>query len=305
MRFQLPFLCALFLCVGSLQAQFIGQNLQWYIGPHVGAMHYNGDLSKSSVPNMDVVNPGGGIQGYFQYRRWFGLQLSYTVGRLNGSDSLVSDARADRGFDFVTTIHDFSLNGKINLLFHNRHKKNFGQWMWQPRLLLGIGYFRYNPRTQLNGAWIELQEIGTEGQHLSGSADGTEYPDPYRLWALNYRVGGEVSFDIGGKTRGGARYKRRASLDLFFFYVRANTDYLDDVGGGEYPKSADLAYSEHPETLRELSYPQYLQEEEGVTFDTTRGNPDTMDGWFYYGITLSYQIDSRGRRRGGFGPRRF
>ena len=303
MRYTILFLIFFFAGVSASKAQFIGKEFQWYIGPHIGAMNYYGELSPSSVPTFDYINAGGGIQTYIQFRRYFGLQFMYTLGRLNGNDSLISDDRAGRGFNYVSTIHDFTLNGKINLFFYNKHKKNFGQWMWQPKLLFGVGYFRYNPRTQLNGAWIELQELGTEGQHLRGSTDGTEYPDPYKLWALNYRVGGEISIEVGGKTRGRARYKRRATLDFFFFYVRTNTDYLDDVGGGQYIRSEDLAFADQPETLKELAYPRRLGENEFPRDGQTRGNPDTNDGWFQYGVTLSYQLNARGRRRGGFGPR--
>lgn len=303
MKYLFGILVAVFLTVSGLQAQFIGKEMQWYIGPQFGAMNYVGDLSKSSVPSTGYLNPAAGIQAYGQYRRLFAIQFSYMAGRLSGADSLVSSARAARGYDFVTTIHDFSLIGKLGLLFHNRHKKNYGQVMWQPKLLFGAGYFRYNPRTKLNGAWIELQEIGTEGQHLTSSANGTEYPDPYKLWALNYKLGGEISFDIGGKSRGKGRYRRRATLDFFLLYTMSRTDYLDDVGGNQYVRKQDLVYSDRPETLRALAYPD-IDNAEIADYDYSRGNPDTMDGWFVYGFALSYQIDSRGRRRGGFGPRR-
>ncbi|GEM_PF-2638421 len=305
MKHLIGLLIAVLLGITGLQAQFIGKELQWYIGPQFGAMNYIGELSKSSVPSPDYLNPAAGVQTYVQYRRLFGLQFSYMAGRLNGADSLVSPERGtNRGFDFITVVHDFSLIGKLNLLFHNRHKKNYGQWIWAPKLLFGVGYFRYNPRTKLNGAWIELQEMGTEGQHLTSSVDGTAYPEPYSLWAFNYKIGGEISIDIGGKTRGRGRYRRRATLDFFGYFTHARTDYLDDIGGGNYIKKADLAFSDRPETLRVLAYPENLQED-NATPNITRGNPDTMDGWFFYGVSLSYQIDARGRRRGGFGPRRF
>ena len=183
----------------------------------IGGMYYQGDLHETSIPDFRTVKLayGGGL--HYQANDFFGFQLNYLRGKLEGDDVYaISPAKRNRNLRFLTNIDDISLRLTINLLREYPYR-------FVPYAIAGIGVFHFNPLH--NG--VPLQPLQTEGV-------------TYSLWQPNVPLG------LGVKYRFGCRF----GVKLEAVYHKLFTDYLDDVSGA-YPdpssfSSAAAAYYSDP-----------------------------------------------------------
>ena len=267
----------------SANAQYKKREWHVYGGPSVGAMYYIGELSKSSLPSNGYVKPSIGARLSVQYKSVIAFQASYTFGGLAGYDSLVSEARAQRGYEFTTQTHDVEMFMKVTLLNHNKKLTRRQKTVFHPKLLLGIGMLNFAPKREYNGQTVDLRTLGTGGQNFGGT-----YPEPYGNWALGLKIGGEYSFQTGPRT----------FIDFYWHYTATRTDYLDDVGGGPHIDVADLESSGNAELLSNLAYAEVFDGDVPSTPGNTRGNPLTNDGYFNFGFAVSYRFTdvARGNR---------
>ena len=182
------------------------------IGFSVGAMNCNTDIG-GQVMDLQSFRPSGGIYAAVLYKQKIGLRLQGTVGEVTASDTRVyRRALKFRNLDFTSTIKEISLLAEIHPL--NILSQNSATPALSPYLLIGVGYFGFDPRTKLGDRWVDLQPLHTEGEGFPE----TGRPD-YKLSALNIPVGG------------GLRYRISDRLTLYgeAVYRVLTTDYLDDV----------------------------------------------------------------------------
>lgn len=270
-------LCIFIIAPTLLHAQYKKRLWHTYAGPSAGAMYYVGELKKNSWPQKTYTHGSIGARAMTQYKNTIALQVSYTFGGLSGYDSLVNEVLINRGFSFTTRTHDIEMFLKLTLLNHNKVLTRKTKLLVYPKLLAGIGYLNFKPMREYDGRKVDLRALGTEGQHLGVG----KYPAPYAKWALGIKLGGEISIYYGPKT----------TIDFFGYYTFAKTDYLDDVGGGNYIDVDDLLKAEDPALLTALAYAKIY---EGAAPESTpshaRGNPETNDGYFNFGVALSYRL---------------
>ncbi|MFM7837973.1 MAG: hypothetical protein ACKO6K_00280, partial [Chitinophagaceae bacterium] len=102
------------------------------------------------------------------------LRIQLGWGRVSGADSLISKE---------SLLSDFRL--QRNLHFNSRIQEALVMVQWEPELLRkrlpssgyslyflgGLGLYHFNPLAQLNGNWIALHDLHTEGQGFP------EYPE--------------------------------------------------------------------------------------------------------------------------------
>ncbi|MEO6290205.1 MAG: hypothetical protein ABIO76_09805, partial [Ginsengibacter sp.] len=86
-----------------------------------------------------------------------------------------------------------------------------------PYVVMGVGYFHFNPQAKLNGNYVNLQPLSTEGEGFS------EYPNVavYKLSQICFPVGIGGRYDLSPLVNIRAEIVSRILL----------TDYLDDVSG--------------------------------------------------------------------------
>lgn len=262
-----------------LLTSFIGKsqrttdfNLLIYTGG--GVDYYTGDLKDNILPELDYLKPFGTIGVDLRFRNIFHIGLGYFQGNVIGADRLGNN-NPTRNFEFKSYIKDYHLLAKINL-FNFRGRRAF-----TPGILFGAGLFNFDPQIYANEKWVRAQPLGSEGQNLGGS-----YPSPYQLTSTNIKIGIEFTY----------RLSCRWFLDVYTFFNKTQTDYLDDVSG-LYPNYEALLASENGATIVNYTY----------TYDngfippanTNRGNPNFKDGYWNIGININYQLTGSCRKNPG------
>lgn len=229
----------MFLSVRS-SAQYYFYNDSYYetpvlfeVGASIGAMNCLTDIGGNKGIgakftkdlNIGRTEFTGGAYLSIMYKYTVGLRLEFNYGQVSAYDSVLSDvpktdiarARYNRNLSFRSTISEVAAVAEFHPLFA------FIDWnaregeppRWSPYVLGGISYFSFNPQAKINGRWVDLQPLSTEGQGFA------EYPDrkPYKLNALGIPIGAGVKYELSPTF----------NLRLEFMYRASNTDYLDDV----------------------------------------------------------------------------
>jgi hypothetical protein len=176
----------------------------------------------------------------------------------------------NRNLNFRNKMTELSMLLEIN--FHPYGLGEIGEG-FTPYVFGGLAYFTMNPETQVNGNYVELIPLATEGQ---GSEDG---PAAYKRGQM------AIPFGVGIKTGLG----KRLAFNLEWGIRRTWTDYIDDVSG---------VYAD-PDVVRDISgdLGRELADRTivpiGFNGDNTgmaRGNPENRDWYFYSGVILSYRL---------------
>lgn len=258
MQRQFSVLLFCFLVYTTLTAQFVD------IGFTFGSMFYSGDISPSDPRAMiQEMRPAGGIFCRLSSSNVFSTRFSLNLGSVQGDD--FRNNREQRGLAFRTNITEFSAIGELHAwrIRHTEYSFTF------PYLYGGVGLFHFNPRREVDGEWIELQPLGTEGQGIPG------YAQRYNLTQFFVPFGAGIKF-ITRKVTFGFEFGPRFLL----------TDYLDDVTGAEV-NHRDIFINNGP-LAAQLSRPA-LGGEEGV--DQTYRRGVTSRDWYYMmNITVSYNF---------------
>lgn len=279
MKMFKPFL--VFLLIFSFcQTKAQSRKRDWHLygGPSIGAMYYVGDLKDDNLPASGYMHASVGLRAQSQYKNIFAIQGSYTYGGMSGYDTLIARPWApSRAYEFTSKTHDFEVFLKYTIFNQKKKVTRSTKFVFYPKLLVGLGFLNFKPMREYQGQMIDLQALGTEGQYI----DNAIYPDPYSNWAVGFKLGSETSIVIG----------RRTTLDFYSYYTYAQTDYLDDVGGGPHINYEDLASAPNSDVLSALAFPRAAQgnlEEAIPTYP--RGSAAYKDGYFCFGMALSYRF---------------
>ncbi len=221
----------LFLVLGKVQSQLLRAEVA------LGSSMYSGDLN-SGIPNIKDVRAAMSIGLTYDVADKFRFRARYTAAKVTGDDRFSS--RADfqkRGLNFFSNISEISLLGEYDFC-------NQEQYSLIPYIFGGLGYYSFNPKTNdKNGNIVELANIGTEGQFLTGNPKGKG--QTYNLNQMNLQAGA------------GIRYQLTEDIDLGaeFCFRYLFTDYLDDVHSSFYVKASEFNMSDPAQKLAyELSF---------------------------------------------------
>ncbi len=247
----------LFIILTSLSAQ--SQKNEF--GITAGGTYYMGDLN----PNMHFAMSriGGGAIYRRNINEHFAIRLNGLYGSVQANDAVIG-YNTERNLNFRSSIIEISAQTEINFLpFINGGKDNPNSFY----LLAGAGAFRFNPKADVNGQWIELRPLGTEGQ-------GSElYPDRQVYSKYSY----VLIFGVGMKFV----VSERMSVGIEWAMRRTGTDYLDDVS---------TTYTD-PSILSDAgSLLADRSENNSATIGSYRGNPYTKDWYSFAGLTITYNI---------------
>ena len=294
----------LFLFAGSQsKAQYYFYDGKYYendlvfeAGGSLGAMNAFTDLGgrkgigKKFVKDFNFKNTQfcGSIFFGAVYKNEIALRIEGTFGQIHAYDSILkkvapsTNGRYERNLSFRSTITEIMVAAEFHpfYIFGNYNDDHYPPPV-SPYLLLGIGYFHFNPQAKLNGNYVDLQPLSTEGEGFS------EYPNR-TVYSLN-----QISFPAGI----GARYDLSAILNLRAEIVTRflTTDYLDDVSVRYIDPSV---FANHLSGLK-LSQALLLNDRHkpgAVTAhpDGIRGRPNNNDSYITFNVKLGLTL---GRER--------
>jgi len=242
--------------------------------------------------NMGKTQLAGSFYVGATYKYAITLRAEVTIGKIAADDKVLQSVAAstfgryERNLSFRTNISEFMLAGEFHPMFIFMPKDN-DDWtppLVSPYLLAGVGLFHFNPQANLNGKWVDLQPLNTEGQGSS------KYPErtPYKLNQVCIPVG------IGARYELGSSFFARAE----FVYRITNTDYLDDVST-DYPDPT--VFDTYPTAKRNTALLLYARQKELdptyiVTEGDQRGSPKHKDSYMSFNLKIGY-IFGREKRR--------
>ncbi|MBC7830047.1 MAG: hypothetical protein H7122_20040 [Chitinophagaceae bacterium] len=264
-------------------------------GISVGAMNCFTDLggkkgkgkSFAKDLNWTSTHATGGFYVSIVYDQLFAVRAEACLGKVSASDNVLqydhSSARDryHRNLQFRSNIAELSITGEffpLSLLGSESYP------LFSPYLLAGVGFFRFNPQAELNGQWIDLHPLHTEGQGFK------EYPhkNDYKLIQLNFPLGMGVRYEIS------ALFNLRVEIVYRFL----KTDYLDDVSTQYIDPSAFYAnLNARDATEAKILADRGPELRPGIfkKAGEIRGNPQNRDSYFSWNIKWGMILNRKRR----------
>lgn len=249
-------------------------------GITLGVANHSGDLAKGEdffLADMHVkaFRPAFGILYRNNFSKFASFRSSLTIGQIMGDDAFSSnEAQVERNLHFKSNITDIVLMLEWNILpfkiGHYKHK-------FAPYIGAGVGGFMFNPKAELDGRWVALQPLGTEGQGLQEYTERVKYSK----MAFNIPLAFGLKFNLS----------RYVAMGIELQYRHTFTDYIDDVST-IYPNTS-YYYNNYVQALADeaaaLSYRGASASPENIE-GLQRGNPNKKDSYFFTMLTFSYSI---------------
>ena len=260
-RIKLIFIIAFAFSL-STKAQQFKPNTE--IGILLGTSYYLGDLNTTHF-NQPLAAAGLIIRKNIDKRFVYKAEVMYLNIKSDERNSEDTIAK-NRGLHFKSPIYE--LSGQVEFNFLPFQPEN-PLYTWTPYVYTGISIFHFNPKAEnKNGEWVDLQELGTEGQGT------TLFPDRKKYSLVQYAIA------MGG----GVKIAVNPSFNIILEYgVRKTfTDYLDDVS------------TTYPGDLLDMTdEANYMSDPSGThQLGEQRGNPDKKDWYSFAGITLSFKLNN-------------
>ena len=256
-----------FITLGfTADAQYKENTEVGFIG---GVSYYLGDLNTTHFNNS---LPFGGIviRKNIDRRFSYKAELLYLNIAADDRNDATDTIAIDRDLHFRSPVYE--LSGQIEFNFLPFEAGN-ALYTWTPFVYTGLSFFHFNPQAEnKEGLWVNLQELGTEGQGSTSFPERTKYP----LTQLAIPLGGGLKIAIN------------PSFNIILEYgVRKTfTDYLDDVSK-TYPQTNGGDIRDITNASYEMSDPTGTH----VAGDQ-RGDPDKKDWYSFAGITLSFKLNN-------------
>ena len=242
-------------------------------GLWLGGTNYFGDLNTSfSFADMGLA---GGVGLRYNFNTRVALRIATNFGRIAADDADSDNLfERSRNLSFRSNVADAGLFLEFNFLPYEHGSRDY---FWTPYLYTGFGVTKFEPQAQIDGQWVDLRPLGTEGQFK-----GEEYSLISNHWVL----GGGIKIDLSYEW----------SLNFEISSRRMKTDYLDDVST-VYPEMDDLEdfrgalavrLSDRSVELPDEFFTENNLERPIGTPGAQRGNSRTKDYYIYFGVGLMY-----------------
>lgn len=311
------YLTCLLLTIGlSAEAQFFNRD-KWQDMRHqlefgIGASNFMGELGgKDAIGTNDLrdFEIQETLLSAFVGYKWtmykkLHLRTNLTYGQVSGDDKLTAEPfRNNRNLSFRSNIFEAAvmleweipINKRKGHIYDIRGARGWAHGGSSFYVFGGIGGFYFNPKANVDGQWVELRPLRTEGQ---GLPDG---PDEYKPYSICIPVGVALS----------KRISPRTSVGIELTYRYTFTDYIDDVST-EYYNPTDIALyvgGEQGELASYLSNPSLGLAQEGLPSNVTapgqqRGDSSDDDGYMYGWVKCQYLLSDANRRNKGFNTKK-
>ncbi|MCP4438944.1 MAG: PorT family protein [Aureispira sp.] len=244
------------------------------IGIQIGISNYLGDLTPSQKAFLYESNLAVGVSYQYQITPRFSAKTTLTYCNLSGSDHHFDNDQKQRNLNFRSELYEIALLGTFNFIkFKPLQEKMF----WTPYIYAGIAGFYFNPKTQFNGDWVELQPLGTEGQGIP--------IDKFTNHKKYSRYQVAIPFGFGAKFS----MSKRIDIALEVGTRKTFTDYIDDVSLKYVSHS--LLETHNGSLAAELSNRTYTLEGEQVDLSNQKRGSLKGDDWYFISsFTINYTI---------------
>ncbi len=244
------------------------------LGLMLGASTYKGELNEHLF-NTKFVHPAAGLYLRRCLNSFWSFRLGANYGRISGSDAKSNNEfNKFRNLSFRSDIIEANAVFEFNFFPYQTASESSNKAT--PYLMFGIAFFHFNPKAKLDGAWYELQPLGTEGQG-SGQENTTR---SYRRIQFALPIGGGFKFKLSN----------RFTLAIEAAARRTYTDYLDDVST-TYPDVIQLEASKGP-VAAALSDRSPLQNT-NQNAKHQRGNKSDKDWYMFSGLTINWTLSKK------------
>lgn len=243
------------------------------VGLLLGTSYYLGDLNTTHFKQASAT-AGLIIRKNIDKRFVYKAEVMYI--NIKSDERQSSDTIAlNRGLHFRSPIYE--LSGQIEFNFLPYQSGN-PLYTWTPFVYTGISIFSFNPQAEnINGEWVDLQELGTEGQGTTTEFNGNTR-SKYSLIQFAVPIGGGLKIAINENFNIVLEYGARKTF----------TDYLDDVSTTYAGPNINGSW---PVEMSDLA--QQMSDPNGTHVkDEQRGNPDKKDWYSFAGITLSFKLNN-------------
>ena len=234
-----------------------------------GVSYYLGDLNTThfsqAAPSVGLVVRKN-IDNRFSYKAE-AIYLTLQSDERDSKDTI----SVDRGLHFKSSVLELSGQLEFNFL---PYESGNPLYTWTPFVYTGISIFHHNPQAEnINGEWIDLQPLGTEGQETTIFTDRKGYS----LIQFAIPMGGGVKIAVN----------KSFNIILEYGARKTFTDYLDDVSTTFVGGNGDPYPLEMSQEAIDMSDPLGTHSK-----DIQRGNPDKKDWYSFVGITLSFKLSN-------------
>jgi hypothetical protein len=274
-------LCVLFSIAAQSQTE-VEQRYSFHVGLFGGLSIYDGDLVDKPLEQIAETHPSFGAYLRFKYGKNFSARLAATYGRVSGDDRNSStDWRTKRNLRFRSPVVEVALIPEFDIYDIVLSKSGY---VITPFVYAGVGGFWFNPQTQYNGEWVDLQPLGTEGQGIPGN------DDLYSRVAVSIPAGIGLKFKLSDYTT----FTWETGLRI------TNTDYLDDVHH-LYPdfdalREARGSLGELAVALSDRTTENVPQIPTSIQPGDTRSNGKINDSFLFTGFSVSVNLSPKAKQ---------
>ncbi len=254
-----------------------------------GVMGYWGDLADFGLETR-FLRPAVSAAWNYYLRPRISTRVELTVGTIYSNDVISRyDTHRARNLHFRSRIYEASISAVYEIFKNPNLSTSYYYKMGtfcSPYFHIGASVFHFNPKAELNGTWVDLQPLGTEGQYIqstnqSGEVLESKYPEPYKLWQISVPFGFGIKFFCSKLLTLGVETNIRKTF----------TDYLDDVST-VYPDFTELAQTPNGRravTMSDRVDSSIRDDVQGV--GAPRGNPKYKDYYHTLMIRATYFIN--------------
>lgn len=308
-KISLFLLVYLFSLSSKAQRDYYGTPLTYEAGLSIGPMNSLTDVGGRNGKgkrgpkdlNLKSTTLYGSIYGMAIYKHFLALRLEGTIGSIKSNDSLLKSGkinngaigRYNRNLSFRSPIYELSLTAEFHPVDFFGNPDPVGDpHAFSPYLIGGVGLFHFNPQANLDGKWIDLRPLHTEGEGFA------EYPKskPYKLTKLNVPLGVGIYYEVSPKFNIRLEYINRMTF----------TDYLDDVHGRYIDPALFSKYLSGTDLTNALLLNNRVRSDALSNLTTARpggrrGNPLNNDSYFTVNIKIGYAFGRDESVSGGAG----
>lgn len=274
----------IFLC--SLFAGAFGQNsnkkayFSHDVGVFLGGSYYIGDLN---AVHFRATQPAGGIFYRFNYNYRIAFRGGFNYGSVQADDSQTDNPdQLERNLNFKTSVMELYTQAEFNFW---EYKIGDSKFIFSPYIFAGVAVFHFKPQGHLGNQWVDLQELSTEGQKTPLNPS----QKPYKLYQPSFPFGLGFKLSLSKLIGLGFEWGPRKTF----------TDYIDDVSGKYVDPVKLAAYKGGLSAV--MSNPSKTKDAPFDDVGKLRGNPNTKDWYFFYGITINFKLQGKPKEcRGAF-----
>lgn len=219
----------------------------------LGFSTYYGDLCEGFECMKPRLNIGIGAL----YRLPYFYERINIKTELNWFRLYAKDFYEVRNLTFRSNNVELYTSAMISLFPYEKHFRR--RTLFDPYVFIGVGLVYYAPQAYLDGKWVNLRPLQTEGKSYSA-------------------ISPMIPYGIGTRINLGVNWNLLAEAGYRWTF----TDYMDDVSGPNYIDPSKLSSQQSAEASYRSTTP-------GLK---TRGNPNKNDGYFMFNARLTYTFSN-------------